>query len=63
VNRIAQSVYRLGYGLDDQGIRVKFLAGLRDFLFSRIQTDSGAHTVTHPVGAGGLFPRGKQARK
>jgi hypothetical protein len=41
---IAQSVYRLGYGLDNKGIRVHFLAELGCFcLLHRFQTGSGTH--------------------
>jgi hypothetical protein len=35
---IAQSVYRLGYGLDDRGSRVRFPAGLGIFLFTIAST-------------------------
>jgi hypothetical protein len=30
-------------------------------LHYRVQTDSGAHTVSYPMGTGGFFPGGKAA--
>jgi hypothetical protein len=42
--RIAQLLYQLGYGLDDQEIMVKFLTGANFFsLPLGVQTSSGAH--------------------
>jgi hypothetical protein len=43
---IAQSVWRLGYGLDDRGSRVRFPAGLGIFLFTT--ASSTALEPTHP---------------
>ena len=44
---IAQSVQRLGYGLDNRGTLLRFLAGLRDFLISSVQTGSGTHPASY----------------
>jgi hypothetical protein len=50
----------MGYGLDDQGLRVQFLVGERDFsLLHNIQSGSGAHTTSYTIGARGCIPRGK----
>jgi hypothetical protein len=52
----------LGYGLDDWGSRVQFLAGAGNFsLHHHVQNSSGAHPVSYPVGTRGSFPGGKAA--
>jgi hypothetical protein len=52
----------LGYGLDDRGSRVRFLARAGHFsLHHRIQNGSEAHPVSFPVGIRGSFPGGKAA--
>jgi hypothetical protein len=52
----------LGYGLDDWGSRIQFLAGTRNFsLHHHIQNGSGAHSVSYPMGTTGSFPGGKAA--
>jgi hypothetical protein len=54
---IAQSVQRLGYGLDDRGSRVRFPAGAENFsLHYRVQNGSEAQLASFPVGTGGSFP-------
>jgi hypothetical protein len=48
------------YGLDDRAIGVRSSAGATDFssiLF--VQTGSGAHPASCPMGTGGPFPGGK----
>jgi hypothetical protein len=51
-----------GYGLDDRGSRVLFLAGAGIFsLHHRYQTGSGAHSASYPMGTGVSFPGGKAA--
>jgi hypothetical protein len=46
----------LGYGLDDRGSRVRFLAGARNFsLHYRVQNGSGAHAATYQWVQGALF--------
>jgi hypothetical protein len=45
-----------GYGLDDRGSGVRFLAETGNFsLFNRVQTGSGAHPASYPMGTGGSF--------
>jgi hypothetical protein len=52
----------LGYGLDDRGSRVRFLAGAENFsLHHRVQNGFGAHPASYPMGTGGSFPGGKAA--
>jgi hypothetical protein len=48
------------YGLDDRAIEVRFPTGAEDFSSSPcIQTGSGAHPASYPMGSGGPFPGGK----
>jgi hypothetical protein len=50
------------YGLDDRAIRVRSPAGAKDFSCSLcVQTGSGAHPASCPMGTGGLSP-GVKAR-
>jgi hypothetical protein len=50
----------LGYRLDDQGSRVRFLAGVGNFsLHHHIQNGSGSHPVSYPMGIRESFPGGK----
>jgi hypothetical protein len=52
----------LGYGLDDRRSRVRFPAGAGNFsLHHRVQTGSGAHSTSYPMGTWGSFPGGKAA--
>jgi hypothetical protein len=49
----------LSYGLDDRAIEVRSPTGA-DFSSSPcVQTGSGAHPASYPMGAGGSFPGGK----
>jgi hypothetical protein len=48
-----------GYGLDDQGVGVRVPVVQEFSLLQVIQTGSGAHTVSHPMGTGGSFPGDK----
>jgi hypothetical protein len=51
------------YGIDNQGSRVQFLVGAGNFsLCHCVQTSSGAHPASYPMGTWGSFPRGKVAR-
>jgi hypothetical protein len=47
-----------GYGLDDRAIEVRYPAE-GNYIFSnlRVQTGSGAHQASCPVGTGESFPR------
>jgi hypothetical protein len=48
------------YGLDDRAIGVRSPARAKDFFsILCIQTGSGAHPASYPVGTGGPFPGGK----
>jgi hypothetical protein len=50
------------YGLDDRAIGVRFPAEAKDFSSSLcVQTVSGAHPASCPMGTGGTFPGGKSA--
>jgi hypothetical protein len=46
-----------GYGLDDRGSRVRFLAGAGNFsLRYRVHTGSGTLPASYPMGTGDLSP-------
>jgi hypothetical protein len=48
------------YGLDDRAIGVRSPAGAKDFSsILSVQTGSGAHPASCPMGTGGPFPGGK----
>jgi hypothetical protein len=48
------------YGLDDRAIEVRSPAGAKDFSSSLcVQTGSGAHPASCPMGTGGPFPGAK----
>jgi hypothetical protein len=52
----------LGYGLDDRGSRVQFLAGAGNFsLHHHVQNGSEAHPASYPMGTRSSFPGGKVA--
>jgi hypothetical protein len=60
--RVAQSVYSLGYGLDN---RSSVPGWGSDEIFSpchRVQNGSGAHPASYPMGGGSSFPGCKAAR-
>jgi hypothetical protein len=47
----------LGYGVDDRGSGVRFLARAGNFsLHHRVQKGSGAHPASYPMGTRGSFP-------
>jgi hypothetical protein len=53
----------LGYGLDDRGSRVRFPEGAGNFsLHHRVQTGSGTHPDTYPMGTRVSFPGDKAVR-
>jgi hypothetical protein len=53
----------LGFGLDNRGSRVRFLAGAVNFsLHHGVQNGSGAHLASYPMGIRGYFPGSKAAR-
>jgi hypothetical protein len=48
------------YGLDDRAIGVRSPAGAKNFSSNlRVQTGSGVHPASCPMGTGGPFPGGK----
>jgi hypothetical protein len=48
------------YGLDDRAIGVRFPTGAKDFSsILCVQTGSGTHPASCPMGTGGPFPGGK----
>jgi hypothetical protein len=48
------------YGLDDRAIGVRSAAGAKDFSYSLcVQTGSGAHPASCPMGTGDPFPGAK----
>jgi hypothetical protein len=50
------------YGLDDLAIGVRSPVGAKDFSSNLcVQTGSGAHLASCPMGTGGPFPGGKSA--
>jgi hypothetical protein len=47
----------LGYGLDEQGSRIRFPAGAGNFpLHHRAQNGSGTHPASYSMGTRGSFP-------
>jgi hypothetical protein len=48
-----------GYGLGDRGVGVRVLVRSRISLLHVVQTGSGAHPASYPMGAGGSFLGGK----
>jgi hypothetical protein len=48
-----------GYGLDDRMVGVRFPAGAGNFFLRHcIQTSSGVHPASYPMGTRGSFPGG-----
>jgi hypothetical protein len=59
-SRVSSGSIVSDYGLDDRAIGVRFPAGAKDCSSSLcVQTGSGAHPASCPMGTGGLFPGGK----
>jgi hypothetical protein len=59
-SRVSLVSIETGYRLDNQTISVWFLRGAGNFsLQHHVQTGSGAHPASYPVGTGGSFPGGK----
>jgi hypothetical protein len=59
-NRISSVGIATSYGLDGRSS----IPGKGDFsLLNSVQTGSGAHPTSYPVGTGGSFPRDKGARE
>jgi hypothetical protein len=61
-SRVSSGSIVSDYGLDDRAIGVRFPAGAKDFSSNLcVQTGSGAHPASCPMGTGGPFPGGKSA--
>jgi hypothetical protein len=61
-SRVSSGSIVSDYGLDDRVIGVPFPAGAKDFSSSLcVQTVSGVHPASCPMGTGGPFPGGKSA--
>jgi hypothetical protein len=59
-SRVSSGSIVSDYGLDDRAIGVRFPAGAKDFSCSLcVQTGSGAHPASWPMGTGDPFPGGK----
>jgi len=57
-------VKRLGYGLADRGIAVRFLAGERNLsLLRNVQIGPWAHPASYSMNEGGPFPEVKGGRQ
>jgi hypothetical protein len=50
-----------GYGLDDRGAGVRVPVGQEFSLLHVVQTGSGAHPASYPMGTGGSFLASKAA--
>jgi hypothetical protein len=49
-----------GYGLEDRGVGFRVPVGSRISLLQDVQTGSGVHTTSYPMGTGGFSPRVKR---
>jgi hypothetical protein len=59
---ILDNISMLGYGLEDQGSRVRFPAGVGNFsIHYRVQNGSGAHPASYSMDIRGSFPGGNAA--
>jgi hypothetical protein len=62
MSRVSSGRIVSDYGMDDRAIGVRSPAGTKDFTFNLcVQTDSGAHPASCPMGTAGPFPGGKSA--
>jgi hypothetical protein len=50
-----------GYGLEERGVGVRVPVGSRIFSSPKVQTGSGVHPTSYPMGIGGSFPGAKAA--
>jgi hypothetical protein len=48
-----------GYVLNDPGVGVRVPVGQEFSVLHVVQTGSGAHPASYPMGTGGTFPEGK----
>jgi hypothetical protein len=60
MSRVSSGSIVSDYGLDDRAIGVRSPAGAKDFSYSLfVQTGSGAHPASCPMGTGDPFPGAK----
>jgi hypothetical protein len=60
MSRVSSISILSAYGLDDQAIEVRSLAGAKDFSCNLcVQTGPGAHPASCTMGTGGSFPGAK----
>jgi hypothetical protein len=59
---IAQLVYQLTMGWKTKGLEFECWWGQEFSLLHFIETGSGAHLASYPMGTGDFFPRGKVGR-
>jgi hypothetical protein len=60
ISRVNSGSIVSDYGLDDQAIGVRSPAGAKDFSCNLcVQTGTGAHPASYPMGTVGPFPAGK----
>jgi hypothetical protein len=45
------------YGLDNRGVEFEFQQGQKFSLLHIVQTDSGVHPASYPMGTGGILPQ------
>jgi hypothetical protein len=61
-SRVSSGSIVSDYGLDDRAIEVRSLAGAKDFSSNLcVQTGSGAHPASCPMGPGGKARPGRDA--
>jgi hypothetical protein len=61
MSRDTAVVIATAYGLDDRGVEFESRWGQGFSLLHIVQTGSGAHLASYPMGTGGSFPGGKAA--
>jgi hypothetical protein len=60
-SRVSALGIATGYGLDDRGVGIQVPVGSGIFSSSVVQTGSGIHPASYPIGTGGSSPGGKVA--
>jgi hypothetical protein len=61
VSRVSAVGIATAYGLDDQGVGVRVPVGSEFSLLHVVQTGSGAHLASYPMGTGSSFLGGEEA--
>jgi hypothetical protein len=60
-SQISADVIATGYGFYDRGVRGRVPVEARFYLLHSVQTGSGAHSHSYPMGTGGSFLEVKAA--